>query len=534
MWHAKSADATLAELATDLKTGLADSEVALRLARFGPNQLAEQKRRSLFVLLIAQLHNALIYILASAAVISGLMGEISDAVIIGVVVIVNAVVGVIQESKAEAALMALQKLASPIALVRRGGELREVPTSDVVPGDIVVLDAGRFVPCDLRLIETANLKIDESALTGESVPVEKNAGLVLDAEATALGDQKNMAFMATVATYGRGEGVAVGTGMKTEIGRIAEMIESEEEEQTPLQAKLGLFGRQLGVAILILCAVVFAVSVIKPLLQEGGVEREALFELFLTAVSLAVAAIPEGMPAIVTLVLALGMQKMVKKGAIVRRLTAVETLGSVTVICSDKTGTLTQNKMTVTRFYADGEALDFGDIDQENPVHRMLMLAGVLCNDATYSPENDGAATGDPTEVALLQAGSTYGLGKSSADADFPRVAEIPFDSVRKLMTTVSRDASAEEAFLVATKGALGGLLDICTHVLRSDGVVPIDAEQREKILRESEQMSRDALRVLGGAYRRMSRLPDEIQETEGDLVFAGFVGMIDPPRLEV
>jgi len=371
--------------------------------------------------------------------VSGVLGELSDALIIAAIVLINAVIGVIQESRAEEAISALQKLSSPKALVRRDGATREVESVEIVPGDIVILEAGRIVPCDVRLIEAANLKVEESALTGESVPVEKDAGAAVDSEGVALGDQVTMAFSSTIVTYGRAVGVAVATGMETELGRIAEMLEDKGSESTPLQRRLERFGRFLGFLILGLCTLMFAIGILQLLLREGSVPADAMLELFLTAVSLAVAAIPEGLPAIVTVVLAIGVQQMSRRNAIIRKLPAVETLGSVNIVCSDKTGTLTQNRMTVTRFLAgSGEVMDLDELDADDPLHHALVRTMVHCNDATAG-DDDVESTGDPTEVALLVAGSAVGVDQDDLARREPRVAEKPFDSDRKMMSTVGR-----------------------------------------------------------------------------------------------
>lgn len=519
MWFKKNVEEVIRELTVDPLSGLTPEEAKARLSKYGENKLASKKGKTLFQLFLAQLNDVMIYILLAAALISGLLGEISDAVIIALVILINAIVGVIQESKAEKALEALKELSTPKAVVKRDGELVEIPSEEVVPGDIVVIDAGRYIPCDLRLIETANLKIEESALTGESVPVDKDADLVLSEENTPLGDQKNMAFMSTLATYGRGIGVAIGTGMNTEIGKIAKMLEEEGVEQTPLQKKLAELGKILGFAALGICAVMFIV---------GLIQKRDLFEMFLTSISLAVAAIPEGLPAIVTIVLAMGVQKMIKENAIVRKLPAVETLGSVNIICSDKTGTLTQNKMTVTKFYSDNAYGDIASLNIEEPEHRLLVECLVLCNDATYS---EASKTGDPTEIALLEAGVKYNIFKEDLQNKHQRVNEVPFDSDRKLMTTVN---SYEDQYYVMTKGAIDNLLKITKSAYINGEIVPLTKEIKAEIMNAANSMSDDALRVLGAAYKKIPTPHVEIDSLEQELTFIGLVGMIDPPRLEV
>jgi len=537
MWHTRDAGSIVKELAVDPQKGLTTQEGRQRVEKYGPNALAQKKKKGMLHLFFSQMNNALIYILLGAAVVSASLGEITDTVIISCVVFLNALIGIIQESKAERALEALKRLATPRALVLRDEKQREIASEEIVPGDIILLDAGRIVPCDMRLIETANLKIDESALTGESVPVEKDGEVVLDANKSALGDQKNMAFMSTVATYGRALGVAVETGMNTEIGRIARLLGEGEKELTPLQSKLADFGKRLGLVILVLCTLMFGVSLIRPLIIGEGIERSHLVELFLTAISLAVAAIPEGLPAIVTIVLAIGVQKMVTRNAIIRELPAVETLGSVNVICSDKTGTLTQNRMTVTRFFADASAGELSTLDIGNSVHRLLLENLMLCNDASHSPDSQ---TGDPTEVALLVAGHEFGIEKERADNERPRIMEKPFDSGRKLMSTVhSGDPSVvgrkvATTATVMTKGAIDQLLKVCTRMHTSEGILPLDQEQKTQILEVADSMSRDALRVLGAAYRTTDETTLSVDDLEENLIFIGCVGMIDPPRLEV
>lgn len=519
MWFEKSKDEVINELNVNPLSGLTSEEAKARLEKYGENKLAAKKGKTLFQLFFAQLQDAMIYILLGAAVISAILGEVSDAIIIALVILINAVVGVIQESKAEKALEALKKLSTPKAIVKRDGELKEIASEEVVPGDIIVLDAGRYVPCDLRLIESANLKVEESALTGESVPVDKDSELKLEAQDTPLGDQKNMAFASTLATYGRGVGIAVGTGMNTEIGKIAKMLEEGGNEQTPLQKKLAELGKVLGFAALGICGVMFLV---------GLIQGRPLFEMFFTAISLAVAAIPEGLPAIVTIVLAMGVQKMIKENAIVRKLPAVETLGSVNIICSDKTGTLTQNKMTVTKFYADDAFGELSSLNIEESDHKLLLEAMILCNDATYSEESK---TGDPTEIALLEAGVKFNLFKDTLEKEHTRINEIPFESDRKLMTTVNK---YDNEYYVFTKGATDNLLKICKNAFVAGEVVPLSEDVKEKIMASANAMSDDALRVLGAAYKTISSPHVEIDTLENDLTFIGLVGMIDPPRLEV
>jgi len=519
MWFNKSTEAVIKELEVNTTTGLSENEVLKRREKYGVNELATKNPKTLLKIFLSQLNSLMIYILISAALISGFIGEISDAVIIGIVILVNAFVGVIQESKAEKALDALKKLSTPNALVIRDGASQEIPSKDVVPGDVVVIDTGRYIPCDLRLIETANLQIEESALTGESVPVAKQADYVIEAADTPLGDQKNMAFMSTLATYGRGIGIAVATGMDTQIGKIATMLEDAEDDQTPLQIKIEELGKILSFVAVGICVLMFIV---------GSLQGRDLYEMFLIALSLAVAAIPEGLPAIVTIVLALGVQRLINEHAIVRKLPAVETLGSVSIICSDKTGTLTQNKMTVTHFFADNISGDIASLDLSKEPHRLLLENLVLCNDSTYS---EAAKTGDPTEIALLEAGVKFEISKESLQKSHPRVYEIPFDSGRKLMTTIHDYGNK---FLVMTKGALDNLLEKSTTAYLNGETVTLTEEVKNKIMEASNTMSDSALRVLGAAYKTIATVPSKGDPVEENLTFIGFVGMIDPPRLEV
>ncbi|MCW6109354.1 calcium-transporting P-type ATPase, PMR1-type [Clostridium sporogenes] len=519
MWFNKTSQEILEKLAVDPSRGLSSGEVEKRKGKYGLNKLNSKKQKSLLKMFFEQLNDILIYILLAAAIISGVLGEISDALIIGIVVIINTVIGVVQESKAEKALEALKQLSTPKALVKRNGENIEIPSEDVVPGDVIVLDAGRYVPCDLRLIETANLKIEESALTGESVPVEKHAEEKLEDPKTPLGDQKNMAFMSTLATYGRGIGIAVGTGMNTEIGKIAKMLEGEDKELTPLQKKLAELGKILGFAALGICALMFVV---------GLLQKRDILEMFLTAISLAVAAIPEGLPAIVTIVLAMGVQRMIKENAIIRKLPAVETLGAVNIICSDKTGTLTQNKMTVIKFYANNETQNIDKLNIEDNIHKMLLQNLVLCNDATFSKDS---STGDPTEIALLEAGAKYNIIKNNIENEYKRIDEIPFESDRKLMTTVN---NFDDKNYVMTKGAIDNLLKISTNAYINGEIVPLTDEIKENIMNASNEMSKNALRVLGAAYKTLEDTNYNKENLEIDLTFIGLVGMIDPPRESV
>ncbi|HFE9701617.1 TPA: calcium-transporting P-type ATPase, PMR1-type [Clostridium perfringens] len=519
MWYKKSKNEILQELDVDEKNGLSSTEALRRLEKYGKNKLETKKKKTLFKQFLSQLKDVMIYILIIAAIISAFLGEISDALIILLVIIINAVIGVIQESKAEKALDALKELSTPKALVKRDGSLKEILSEDIVPGDIVIIDAGRYIPGDLRLIDTANLKIEESAFTGESVPSEKDASFLPDKE-IPIGDQNNMAFMSTLATYGRGVGVVVGTGMNTEIGKIAKMIEQEENDETPLQKKLSELGKILGFLAVGICILIFIISFF---------QGRDLLEMFLTSISLAVAAIPEGLPAIVAIVLALGVQRMVKKNAIIRKLPAVETLGSVSIICSDKTGTLTQNKMTVTTVYTNDSYIKESEFNLNDNESKLLVDCMVLCNDATYSEKSQ---TGDPTEIALLEYPFKLNILKEKLEKEFKRIDEIPFDSDRKLMTTVN--LVDDKKARVFTKGALDSILSICNKISINGKLLDFTKEYKAKVLENSNIMSDKALRVLAFAYKDISKENIILDSLEKDLVFIGMVGMIDPPRLEV
>ncbi|WP_397334184.1 cation-translocating P-type ATPase [Paenibacillus macerans] len=510
MWHTKSREAVLRELQADPGPGLTGAEAKARLSRYGPNKLKGKPKKSRLSLFLAQLKDMLIYVLMGAAVVTLFVGEYMDAVIILAVVLLNAVIGVIQEQKAEKAIEALQRMTAPKSLVRRDGEAKEIDSGEVVPGDIVILDAGRYIPADLRLLASANLQIEESALTGESVPADKNADDIHEAPKMAVGDLTNMAFMSTLVTYGRGEGVVVATAMDTEMGKIAKILDEDTRELTPLQKKLEELGKILGYIAIGICVLIFVI---------GLIQGRDLFELFLTAISLAVAAIPEGLPAIVAIVLALGVTRMSRINAIVKKLPAVETLGSVNIICSDKTGTLTQNKMTVVEYFTATP------LNEEPPLE--MIKTFVLCSDATYE---NGQGTGDPTEIALVAYGEQHNILKRSLEAEYKRMDEKPFDSDRKLMSTLNQ---TREGYRVHTKGAIDQLLRISVSAVVKGEVVPLTEELKGQYLQAAEKMSDDALRVLGAAYKDTDRQLSP-EEMEQDLTILGFVGMIDPPRIEV
>ena len=575
--HGKPVQDVAGELQTHIETGLTQEEARRRLAAHGPNQLSERPRPGFLALLWDQFNNYLVIILIAAAVISFGLGEVVDSLAIMFIVILNAVVGVIQESKAEQALEALQKMSAPNAQVVRDGHVQVVPGREIVGGDIVLLEAGNYVPADLRLVESVNLKIEEASLTGESVPVEKDAAVVLDKE-IPLGDRRNTAFMGTMITYGRGRGIVTGTGMNTQIGLIAEMIQSFEVENTPLQNKLEHLGKILGTSCLAICALVFIYGLFRDtpvadvfnigFLNYLQAEKKDIIGLFMTAVSLAIAAVPEGLPAIVTICLALGMQRMIKHNALIRKLPAVETLGCATVICSDKTGTLTQNQMTVVQGWAGGRRFRLSG-EGYNPVGQffrdsaefhprddadaaLLLQGGLVCNDARLEQcEGDDAGMGswriigDPTEGALVVAAGKSGFWREELARVLPRVQEIPFDSDRKRMSTLHAVENATctplgipdaDSIVVFVKGAPDVILDLSNKYVESGRSIELTPSMRQTILEQNRAMAGNALRVLAVAYRPMPAIPESVSsgEIERDLVFIGLLGMIDPPRPEV
>lgn len=511
MFEQKCVSDVLIEVSSDQVVGLTSEEAKMRLRKNGPNVFLEKKPKTKLQMFIGQLKDPMIYILFAAVVISSFLREFSDAIIIVTVILLNATIGMIQEGKAEKSLEALKKLSSPSALVRRDGQKMEIPASELVLGDIVILEAGRIVPADLRLITSINLQIEESALTGESVPVQKDFSYICKAE-EPLGDRINLAYLSTPVTYGRGEGVVIRTGMNTEVGRIAQMINDSVEELTPLQKRLGDLGLLLGIVAVVLCVLLFGIAIF---------QGRDLAEMLLTAISLAVAAIPEGLPAVVTIVLALGVQRMAKVHTIVRKLPAVETLGSVSIVCTDKTGTLTQNKMTVTKFFSNNSLLDMASLD---PIkHQRLVEGFILCTDATGVGMT---RFGDPTELALLDMGLSIGLTKESLEEETPRIDELAFDSNRKMMTTVHQaDGGTPISY---TKGAIDRIIDQCTDILIDGTVRAITDLDKDEIYLGSKEMASSALRVLALAIKENATEPSE----EG-LTFIGLVGMIDPPRPE-
>ena len=545
-WHTSEAAEVLRALGADPRAGLSDEEAARRLEEGGPNELEDRGGRSPWSILWEQFTSTMIVILIVAALASALLGDYEDSIAIAVIVVLNAALGFAQEYRAERAMAALKRLSAPRVRVRREGHVREVSARELVPGDVVLLEAGNLVPADGRLLEAANLRVQESALTGESEPVEKDPAVVVG-EDTPLGERAGMVYSSTVVAGGRGLYIVTETGMATELGKIAAMIQSSAPEQTPLQRRLDHVGKVLALAALTIVGVVFVLGLLR---------GEDLEVMFLTAVSLAVAAVPEGLPAVVTIALALGAQRMLRRRALIRKLPAVETLGSVTVICSDKTGTLTENRMTVTVLDVADHTVEPGGESlhtaEQDPALALLLAGGALCNDALLEEdeENHLRAIGDPTEGALVVAAAREGMKKPELEAALPRVGEVPFDSGRKRMTTVhevvpdsglpaaldsalnGRDSGSYVAF---TKGAVDGLVEISSEVWTGDGrLEPLSEEWRGRISASNERLAENGIRVLGLGLRRLPAFDGGgEEELERDLTFFGMVGMIDPARPE-
>lgn len=541
-WYNLTESETLEALSTTREFGLSSEEVATRLEKYGKNELEQAKKKSLISKLIDQFKDPMILILLAASAVSAFVGEIEDTFIILAIVVVNAFLSLYQEGKAEAAIESLQKMSAPTAKVIRDGITTEVSSTELVPGDIIILETGSIVPADIRILDSSNLKIDESSLTGESVPVEKDGRIKYDG-LMEIGDRENLAYSSTIVTYGRCHGVVVETGKNTEIGKIATSIMLVEQEATPLQLKLADLSKLLGYIVIAVCVIVFGVGLLYKL---------DFMEILMTSISLAVAAIPEGLPAIVTIVLSLGMGRMAEKNAIVKKLLAVETLGTTTVICSDKTGTLTQNEMTVVKAYVNGQVVDVSGsgydpigeffVDEkeikatEVPGLTTLMGISTLVNDANLSNINGSyKMIGDPTEGALLSFSGKNGITKKEYDEMFPRIDEIPFDSARKMMSTF-HDDFFEGQVASLTKGAPDIIIDKCSKILIDNEPVEFTPELKEKVLEMNTSFARGALRVLAFAERRFDAIPEEktSEFVENDMTFVGLTGMIDPPRPEV
>ncbi len=586
-WHDKTIEDIYAQMDISPTEGLTGDQVKNRQEKYGLNELMEKPSPSFFQLLVSQLNNFIVILLIIASIVSAILGDWIEAGVIMLIVVLNAILGVVQESKAEEALAALKKMAAPECQVMRNGVRVSIPARELVPGDIVYLEAGNFVPADIRLIESANLRVEEAALTGESVPVQKNAAILIEPSA-ALGDRKNSVFSGTLVNYGRGHGIVVSTGMNTQIGMIAGMLQTMEEKETPLQAKLDQLGKSLGIAALVVCGIVFLLTLIRGGVFVSGINSETgplIVEGFMIAVGLAIAAVPEGLAAVVTIGLALGMREMVQRHALIRKLQAVETLGSVTVICSDKTGTLTENRMTVTILDMANNELDLTQIEEkdfstsinevllveepneaqkktlrENSELTLLLVGGSLCSDAVIETDketpNRFVMIGDPTEGALVVAATRLGLPKELLEGTLPRVAEVPFDSDRKRMTTVHRLPETYDdvpdplhaiwdfeqlfndgrSYVAFTKGSVDGLLDISTRVRVDNHNEPLDAQWRDRIEKANANMAKQGIRVLGVATRLHKDIQEDLKavDAEHDLTFVGLVGMIDPARPEV
>ena len=499
------------------KEGLTDKQVAESIEKNGYNELTEKKKKSLLIVFLEQFKDLLVIILIIAGILSIITGNVESTIVIFAVIILNAILGTVQHVKAEKSLDSLKALSSPNAKVIRNGVKVEIPSREVVPGDILILEAGDLVVADGRIIENFSLQVNESALTGESESVNKFEE-VINKEEVALGDQKNMVFSSSLVTYGRALVIVTSTGMNTELGKIATLMDETKEKKTPLQVSLDDFSKKLAIIILVICMLVFGLSVYR----ETPIVDSLMF-----AVALAVAAIPEALSSIVTIVLALGTQKMAKENAIIKKIKAVESLGCVSIICSDKTGTLTQNKMTTRKIYADGELFDSENFNLENDIHNSLMRASILCNDSTSV---DGKEIGDPTEVALVNLAHKYSLVEGEVRNTYKRLKEIPFDSDRKLMSTLHK---IDNKYILYTKGALDVLLERTTHIKTSNEVRKINEEDKKKILDNNRYLSENGLRVLAFAYKEIDSDRELSLDDETDFTFLGLISMIDPPRVE-
>ena len=495
---------------------LSNQQVKVNQEKYGLNELVETKAKSIPMIFLEQYKDFLVIILIIAALISGFLGDLESAIVILIVITINAILGTVQTVKAEQSLNSLKELSSPSAKVLRDGKIIEIPSKEVTVGDEVHLEAGDYIPADGRIIENASMKVDESALTGESLAVEKQTDII-DGQ-VALGDRTNMVYSGSFVTYGRGKFLVTAIGMETEVGKIAQLLKSTEEKKTPLQVNLDNFGKKLSIIIIVFCAILFGLNI-----YQGGNIGDA----FMFAVALAVAAIPEALSSIVTIVLSFGTQKMAKEGAIIRKLQAVEGLGSVSIICSDKTGTLTQNKMTVEDYYIDEKRIVAKDIDPSNPVHKDLMRLSILCNDSTNI---DGEEIGDPTETALINLADQLGVPPQRVRKAYPRLSELPFDSDRKMMSTFHL---LKDGYTMVTKGAVDVLLKRAKYIRKNGEVLPINENDIKKINEMNLEFSKNGLRVLAVAYRKFDQEKTLVPEDENDLIFLGLISMMDPPRVE-
>ncbi len=526
-WYTKSINEVYETLNTSCE-GLSDTEADERLRKNGRNELRSKPPKTILQMLRSQILDPMVLILIGAAIFSAILQEWTEAIVIFTIVVINAVIGIVQEKKAQSSLEALRNMSAPTARVLRQGEESIIPASELVVGDVVCLSDGDMVPADMRLIDSANLKVQEASLTGESVPSEKDADALLP-ENCVLGNRCNMVYTSSIVTYGRATGVVVATGMDTEVGNIAGMLDNQYELDTPLKRKLNTVGKTLTIVGLIICTLIFII---------GALYQRPLVPQFLVAISLAISIIPEGLPATATIVMALGVQRMAKKNALIRKLPAVETLGSATVICSDKTGTLTLNKMTVTHIainkdFESGNITSLEEATNQHPkTYKELVYAAALCNDASLDPDCKGEIIGDPTEGALIYMAQAFGIDHEALEDEHPRLFEQPFDSDRKRMTTVH---SVDGKYVAYTKGAVDEMLPLCTHIFTSNGIRPITEKDKENISKLCLTMSEKALRVLGFSVRMIPTVPEDDDENlELDMTFVGMVGMIDPPRKEV